>query len=173
MIPESQAALCAPSPRPIGQWSAAAPDDPLPPAPLSRLRVARLPPVEVKRDHLDRSHTKNRFFTIQKHDKHEFEVNTVLYYCTCEFVVISMASCTLFMSESRVRWSTGSTLCTSMFVMTSRFSGNMKFSRTYNKISVICMRVCLVSDLQLQIAYSIMIINALCFSRRSQTQKNG
>ena len=48
-----------------------------------------------------------------------------------ELVVISIASCTDFCSESLVRWSTGSTDWMSMEVMTSWFCGKMKRSRTF------------------------------------------
>ena len=50
---------------------------------------------------------------------------------SCEFVVISMASWTDFCSESRVRWSTGSTACMSILVTTRRFWGKMNSSRTF------------------------------------------
>lgn len=47
-----------------------------------------------------------------------------------ELVVISMASCTLFCSASRVRWSTGSTDCMSTLLMTRPFWLKRRLGRT-------------------------------------------
>ena len=64
-------------------------------------------------------------------EKHEIAQSSHRAEASCEFVVISMASWTDFCSESRVRWSTGSTDWMSMDVMTRLLAGKTKRSRTF------------------------------------------